>query len=155
MAIEALSFDADEAVHDLIDWAYRHPSAEVRMTAIFAMGRSHSPRWSEAILAELDSPEKRLQLEAVNAAADAGIQAATPKLRNFALSKDKEIRLAAIWGLAHTRGPGSLETLETCAQSEDEETRNVANDAIEEYYSAERGEEDEEREGDYDEDEHE
>jgi HEAT repeat protein len=138
MALESLSFDADETVHDLIDWAYRHPAIEVKTTALFAMGRSRNPRWTESILAELDSPDRQLQIEAINAAAEAGLSAATPKLRNLAVHKDREIRLAAIWSLANTRGPGALETLEMCAQSEDEETRNAAGDALDEFYHASR-----------------
>jgi len=138
MAIEALSFDADEAVHDLIDWAYRHDSSEVKITALFAMGRSRSPRWTGVILAELDSADPQLQLEAINAAAEAGLSGATPKLRILAASKDKETRLAAIWALAHARGPGALETLELCAQSEDDEIRDAAADAMEEFHHADR-----------------
>jgi len=149
MAIEALSFDADETVHDLIDWAWRHPAVEVKMTALFAMGRSRSPRWTESILTELDSPERQLQLEAINAAAEAGLGAATPKLRNLAVNKDREIRLAAIWALANTRGPGALETLEMCAQAEDEEIRNAAGEALDEFYHASRADGDED--DDYDE----
>jgi HEAT repeat protein len=84
-----------------------------------------------------------LQLEAINAAAEAGLGTATPKLRNLAVNKDREIRLAAIWSLANTRGPGALETLEMCAQSEDEEIRDAAGDALDEFYHASRADEDE------------
>jgi HEAT repeat protein len=84
-----------------------------------------------------------LQVEAINAAAEAGLSAATPKLRNLAVHKDREIRLAAIWSLANTRGPGALETLEMCAQSEDEETRNAAGDALDEFYHASSADDDE------------
>ena len=150
MAIEALSFDADEPVHDLIDWAYRHESPEVKMTALFAMGRSRSSRWAEVILAELDSPDPQMQLEAVNATAEAELSAATPKLRNLAVSKDKETRLAAIWALAHTRGPGALETLELCAQSGDGEIRDSAADALDEFHRASHADADGESD-DYDE----
>ncbi len=141
MAIEALAFDADEAVHDLIEWAYQQPSVEMKMSAIFAMGRSQSPRWSETILAELDSKEKRLQLEAINATATAGLTEATPRLRNLARSKDKEMRLATLWALAHAGGPGALETLEMCAQSKDQQFRDAAAEAIEEFEQLRRGEE--------------
>ena len=114
------------------------------MTALFAMGRSRSARWTDSILAELDSPERQLQLEAINAAAEAGLGTATPKLRNLAVNKDREIRLAAIWSLANTRGPGALETLEMCAQSEDAEIRDAAGDALDEFHHASRTEEEEE-----------
>lgn len=135
MAIEALSFDTDQAVQDLIQWAYQHPAVEVRMTAVFAMGRSGAACWHPTILEELSSDERSLRLEAVNAAGEAGMESATPKLRSLTRSSDKEIRTAAIWALAHTRGPGALETLELCALSEDEDTRNTAEDAIEEFHS--------------------
>lgn len=141
MAIEALSFDNDDLVQDLIEWAYGHPDKDVRMSAIFAMGRSRSSRWNEAILNELDSTERELQLEAVNATAEAGLEQATPRLRNLAASADKEIRMAAIWALSQTRGPGALETIEMCTQSNDEEIRNVAHEALEELYHAQREDE--------------
>lgn len=141
MAIEALSFDADDAVQDLIEWAYRRPEPEMRMSAIFAMGRSRNPRWIDAIMAELDSTDHALQLEAINAAGDAGIPAATPRLRVLAAAKDKEIAIAAVWALAHTAGPGAIETIEMLTQSDDEEVRHAANEALEEFYQAARDEE--------------
>jgi HEAT repeat protein len=149
MAIEALSFDNDELIQDLIEWAYGHPNKEVRMSAIFAMGRSRSSRWTDAILHELDSDERELQIEAVNASAESGLEQATPRLRNLAASPDKDLRMAAIWALSQTRGPGALETIEMCTQAEDEEVRNLAHEALEELYHAER--EDDEIEDDEDE----
>ena len=140
MAIEALSFDTDEAIQDLIEWAYRHPASEVRMTAVFAMGRSRLRRWFDAILDELDSPEKQLRLEAINAAGEAAMASATPGLRSLARSRDKDVSLAAVWALARARGPGALETLELCSQSEDSEVRQAAADAIEEFYDFGRAE---------------
>jgi len=148
MAIEALSFDSDELVQDLIEWAYAHPDKDVRMSAIFAMGRSRNSRWNEALLNELGSPERDLQIEAVNAIGEAGLEEATPRLRNLAVSSDKELRMAAIWALSHTRGPGALETIEMCAQSDDEEIRNVAHDALEEFYHADDDEDDDEDDDD-------
>lgn len=132
MAVEALSFDADEEVHDLIEWAYQHPALDMRMSAIFAMGRSGSARWYDTILDELDSDETRLKIEAVNAAGEARLAEATPALRALTRHPDRKIQLPAIWALSHTGGPGALETLEMCSQSEDEEVRRTALSAIEE-----------------------
>jgi len=153
MAIEALSFDADDVVQDLIEWAYHHQQPEMRMTAIFAMGRSRNPRWTDAILAELDSSDHAIQLEAINAAGDAGLARATPRLRILAAAKDRELATAAIWALAHTGGPGAIETIEMLSQSDDEEIRHVANEAIEEFYQTSRDAEedmDEDRDEDSD-----
>ena len=140
MAIEALSFDTGEDIQELIEWAYDHPAAEARMTAVFAMGRSGLDRWFDAILEELDSSEKRLRIEAINAAGEAAIAGATPRLRTLARDADKEVSLAAIWALAYVRGPGALETLEICSQSKDSEISEAAAEAIEEFYSIGRAE---------------
>lgn len=136
MAIEALSFDADESVHELIEWAYHHESVEVRMTAVFSMGRSRSARWTETILAELNQANPKLLLEAVNASAEACLIASTPRLRNLVNHPDRDVKIAAMWALARTRGPGAIETLEMCSQSPDREIRDVAHDALEELYRA-------------------
>jgi len=143
MAIEALSFDTDEEVQSLIAWAYEQESVEMRMSALFAMGRSRSARWHDIILAEMESDERRLRLEAINAAGEAEIQEATPRLRVLTRHPDAEIRVAAIWALGRIRGPGALETLEMCAQSPDEEVRRAALDALDEYYGASEHEDEE------------
>ena len=142
MAIEALSFDADDEVHALIEWAYEHSEIEVRMSALFSMGRSQSARWYDTILAEMDSKDKRIRLEAANAAGEAQLREATAKLRVLAGHSDRELALAAIWALSRTRGPGALETLEMCQQSKDEEISRVARMAIEEYWHAAEFDED-------------
>jgi HEAT repeat protein len=150
MAIEALSFDADETVHELIDWAYHHDSVDVRMTAIFAMGRSRSARWTETIMAELNQANPKLLLEAVNASAEAALIASTPRLRNLVNHPDREVRVAAVWALARTGGPGAIETLEMCSQSSDPEVRDIAHDALEELYHSRVDEEDDDDDTDSD-----
>jgi len=144
MAIEALSFDTDEEVCDLIEWAYQHSSPKVRLSAMLAMGRSGSARWHDRILDALESKDTKMKLEAIKSAGEAHLVEATPKLRALTRDPEKEVRLEAIWALSHTGGPGALETLEMCAQSPDAETRQVAVSAIEEFdfeSSVNRGEE--------------
>ena len=136
-ALEALSFDASEDVAALINWAYGHPGPEVNRTAVFCMGRSCSDRWIDLLLRELGSSDRSRQLEAIGAAFEGGFRAATPSLRNLALSKDLDIRLEAIWALSRTRGPGALETLEMCAMDLRPDVRETAEEAIDEYYTCE------------------
>ena len=134
LALEALSFDPEEDVCDLIEWAYEHSSLEVRISAVFAMGRAGSVRWHDRILEELDSDDAKMKLEAVRAAGEAHLTEATPRLRSLTRHADRDIRIEAIWALSHTGGPGALETLEMCAQSEDEEIRRVAASAVDEFH---------------------
>lgn len=133
-ALEAVSFDPEEEVTDLIDWAYRHEDREMNLSAIFAMGRNHGERWVPHLARELNSDDRERKLEALQAAQEGYMMGLTPILRNLALIKDKELRIHAIWALAHAGGPGALEILELCAESADEETRSNANEAIEEYH---------------------
>lgn len=147
LALEALSFDTGDDVAELIEWGFGHPDKDVKMSALFAMGRSSSERWIDTIVAELNAEDRDLKLEAIGAAGEAFIEEATPTLRSLAMSKDRDVRLQAIWALARTRGPGALEVLELCATDRDEEIRHVAEDAIEEYRAYE--EETEDLEEDY------
>ena len=106
MAIEALSFADDDEVNDLIEWAYEHASMEVRMSAIFAMGRSQQVRWHETILAEMDSEEFQLRQEAINAAGEARLAEATPRLRVLASHPNQEVRV--LRGLLLERGSARM-----------------------------------------------
>ena len=140
MALEALSFDTDDRIADLVQWAYENPDPDVRGSAILCMGRGSPERWRPSILAEVASENRQYKILAINAAGDSALWEATPKLRALAMSHDKEIRLCAIWALARTRGPGALELLEMCGTDEDEEVRTAAEDAIEEYHAFEEQE---------------
>ena len=64
-SIEALGFSSAPEVADLVMQAYHDPLVDMKVSAIFAMGRSGLAQWVPYVLDELDSPEPRLQLEAV------------------------------------------------------------------------------------------
>jgi len=136
MALEALSFDTGKDVHEWIEWAYTHSDRKARITALFCMGRNGSGpdgRWDDIIVAELNSPDQGMQLEAIHAATESFLEVATPRLRTLAMSRDKNLRMHAIWALGHTAGPGALEVLELCATDADQDVRETAAEAIEEY----------------------
>jgi HEAT repeat protein len=147
-ALEAVSFDPDEEVAELIEWGYTQADRELNLSAIFAMGRSQCERWVKHLASEMLSKDRERALEAVNAAGEGYLQSLTPILRNMVLCPDRDIRIAAMWALAHSGGPGALEQLELCAASSDNEVRRNASDAILEYQSVYSGdEEDAEPEG--------
>ena len=55
--LESLAYTSMPGLHDLIGSAYYHENELMRQSAVFAMGRSADSRWSQAVLAELGSPE--------------------------------------------------------------------------------------------------
>jgi len=137
-AIEALAFRADdEAVFNLIDWAYRQKDRRLKVSAIFAMARHGDPRWTEYILAELHSHDPQIQYEAVRAAGELGLYEATPTLIEFARGKNfrKPLRLLAVYALGETGDDRAMPILEQLARSRDRDIRDVAREAIEEWHA--------------------
>jgi HEAT repeat protein len=104
---------------------------------LFAMGRSGLTRWNSYILAELDSRNPRLQFEAVRAAGELFVDEATPVLLRLArAATDENLRHKAIWALGHMESLEAWQLLDDIANSptEDEETRQVAEAALDEFY---------------------
>jgi HEAT repeat protein len=136
-SIEALGFSSEPEIADLIEQAYQSPHLDMKASALFAMGRSGKTRWGSYILAEIDSPEPQLQYEAVRAAGALFLDEATHSLIRLAsYATDPDLRHEAIWALGHMTPLDAWQLLEDIAQdpTEDEETHQVAEVALEEYY---------------------
>ena len=136
-AIESLSFSAQPEVAEMIEQAYRSPHLPMKISALFAMGRSGMTRWEPYVLDELDSPNSQVQFEAVRAAGELFLDEATPALLDLARSADnRNLRHEAIWALGHASSLEAWQFLEDLSHNpgEDEETRLIAEDALDEYY---------------------
>jgi HEAT repeat protein len=134
-SIEALSFSSEPAIAELVERAYHDPHVDMRASALFAMGRSGLERWEAYILAELDSPERQLQLEAIRAAGELFLDEASPMLLHLAqAATDQDLRHEAIWALGHTTSLEAWQLLDDIANdpTEEEETRQVAEAALDE-----------------------
>jgi HEAT repeat protein len=134
-AVEALSFSSEPEIIEIIEDAYAHPNNRMKMSAIFAMGRNGHSNWEDTILNELYSPVRELQLEAIKAAGEAGFDRAGKPLWRLTFSDDQDVKLEAIWSLGQTGWEGAFERLDDLAFfSEDEEIRDTAQAALEEWY---------------------
>jgi len=134
-AVEALSFLTDPETFEIIEAAYAHPDPRMKMSAIFAMGRNGDVHWHDAILDELHSPVKELQLEAIRAAGEAGSHRAGKDLWRLTYSDDRDVKLEAIWSLGQTGWEGAFDRLDDLAAfGEDEEVQETAEAALEEWY---------------------
>jgi HEAT repeat protein len=134
-AVEALSFLTNPEVFEIIEETYGHPDTKMKMSAIFAMGRNGHFRWHDAILDELYSPVRELQLEAIRATGAACFDGAGKDLWRLTHSEDRDVKLEAIWALGQTGWEGAFERLDDLAFfSEDEEIRDTAQAALEDWY---------------------
>jgi HEAT repeat protein len=135
-AIEALAFRGDDAaVLDLIEWAYHHRDRRLKASAIFSMARNGDKRWTDYILAEMQSADAEIQYEAVHAAGQLGLPEATDTLIGLAQSKEirKPLRLLAIHALGETGDERAYPVLDRLSRARDRDVREVAREAMDDW----------------------
>lgn len=141
-AVEALGFLSDPEVLEIIEQAYNYPDVQMKVSAIFAMGRNSHHRWSPIIVKEIRSEIYDIRYEAVKAAGEAGVEEAVPILIEIATSEeDKDLRLEAIWSLGLIGGEEAKSVLSKLCLDPDPDIREVAGAALEECKLYEESEE--------------
>ena len=131
-ALESLAYIGNDTVAELIRQAYAVPEEKVRISAIFAMGRSADPRWARHVRQELVSPNPELRYEAARACGELELGEAVPELAELADDVDLEVQEAALWALGQIGGDEAREILERCCLAENEATRAAAEAALDE-----------------------
>jgi len=137
-AIEALGFLIEPEVEALLADAYESADPHLRLSALFAMGRSGSLRWSDAIQEELRNSDPAIRLEAVRAAGEAYILEALPELMRVARADEsRDVRMEALWALGRLGGGDAADLLEDATSDPDPEVREVAFAALDELFFVE------------------
>jgi HEAT repeat protein len=131
-AVESIAFINDDIVRRIIDRAYAHDSANMRQSALFAMGRNADRFWTETVLAELYSDAPGMRIEAARAAGEMGLRRAVEQLIQLAEDADRDVQRMAIWALGQIGGKRARTILEQYAESEDEELVELADEALQE-----------------------
>lgn len=103
-ALEAIGNCGREGVRDLIHDAYQSDEAPMRVSAVFAMGRSCDDSWAPQVLDELSSDDPELRFEAARAAGELELRKALPRLAELAYDDDREIQEMAIWSMGEIGG---------------------------------------------------
>lgn len=129
-AVEALGFLGDPEVCAIIEEAYAHPDLKMKVSAIFAMGRSADLRWKSTILRELTHPDPEMRYEAARASGALEIEEAIPQLRNLVYDSDREIQEVAIWALGQIGGAEARRILEERYEEADDFLCEVIEDAL-------------------------
>ncbi len=130
-AIEAIAYSSDEGVREIIEAAYYDEDERMRTSAVFAMGRSADPYWSDLVISELESPRPEMRYEAAMACGGLELAAATPLLANLVNDPDREVLEAAIWALGQIGGNEARRILYDCYQEGDEFLREAVEEALE------------------------
>ncbi|MHB1134832.1 MAG: HEAT repeat domain-containing protein [Chloroflexota bacterium] len=141
-AVEALGYwGSSGEVQQIIAGAYGDPEPSMRISALFAMGRSADSRWLGTLLKELQNEDAELRFEATRALGEIEDEAAVPGLARAAQDEDGEVRLGAIEALGHIGGPQATEVLRELSRGQDEAVAEAAETALTEaaFYDAPLG----------------
>ncbi len=131
-ALESLAYAGKPEVSDAIQRAYEGEEEIVRISAVFAMGRSADPRWSQIVRQELHSPAPEMRYEAARASGELALQEAVPDLIELAEDVDAEVQTAALWALGQIGGEKARRTLQRYRHAENAALREAARAALEE-----------------------
>ncbi len=130
-ALEAISNCSREGVAGWIEDAYAASAIEMRISALFAMGRSCDVRWKPIILEELQSDEPPILYEAARAAGELELREAVPDLADLLVCQDRELQEMAVWALGEIGGDAAIALLQGAAEdAPDEAFAEAIEDAL-------------------------
>jgi HEAT repeat protein len=129
-AIESLAYFDRPEVHQVIERAYQDEESLMRISAVFAMGRSGDEEWDDMAISELDGDEPAMRFEACRACGELHIAEAVPRLGQMVADPDPEVRLAAVWALGQIGGPEAQRVLEICQEMGNEALQDAAGAAL-------------------------
>jgi len=131
-ALESIAYSGEAGVRQLIEDGYYASDPSMRVSAVFAMGRSADVRWRGLVRAELQSPNPEMRAEAAIASGELGAKSAAEDVMALLQDKDESVRLAAIVALGRIGGPVAQDALEVMLLSENALEVEAADAALEE-----------------------
>lgn len=132
-ALESLAYVCSETVIASIREAYTCSQEKLRISAVFAMGRSADTRWEEEVKQELFSINPEMRYEAARACGELQLSDAVSMLEELTEDTDVEVQEAAIWALGQIGGDRARGILEHYARVGDEALHSAAEAALDEF----------------------
>ena len=131
-ALEAVSYSSRDEAPPLIAAAYQSDEAQLRVSAVFAMGRNADrPRWGQLVRDELESDEPEMRFEAARAAGELELREAGPALAELLEDPETQVVEAATWSLGQIGGDFAKRTLEDLLEATvDEDERDFVQEAL-------------------------
>lgn len=135
-ALEAIANSSHEIVRGAIEEAYHSDEHLMRVSAVFAMGRTCDKHWRDLVLREMSSASPELRYEAARAAGEIGLAQAVPLLGRLALEGDRETQDVAIWSLGEIGGREAQRILSALAEDAQQANDDALLEAVEEAIAA-------------------
>ncbi|HET90858.1 MAG TPA: HEAT repeat domain-containing protein [Chloroflexi bacterium] len=131
-ALESLAYTDSETVMQLIHRAYDASEEKMRVSSVFAMGRSADARWSRCVCQELFSPNPEMRYEAARACGELELTESVPDLEELCDDVDPEVQESALWALGQIGGDRARQILERYCQADNEALHAAAEAALDE-----------------------
>ena len=131
-ALESLAYVENETVIRLIQAAYNAADEKMRVSAVFAMGRSADSRWASLVQQELFSGNPELRFEAVRACGELQLRESVPELAGLVEDVDAEVQEAALWALGQIGGDQARQILQRYIHHDNEAIQAAAEAALNE-----------------------
>ena len=120
-ALESIASIGTEEIHQFIKDAYTDKDTQLKLSAVFAMGRTADPRWINTIMQELDNSDPSMRVEAARAAGMIASSDPVEQLAEIAkYDDDIEVRIATVHALGQIGTTLANETLQELADEGDE-----------------------------------
>jgi len=129
-AVESIAYLTEDFVQDIIAAAYESSHESMRISAVFAMGRSADTIWADTVQTELSSDNVAMRYEAARACGELEVKETVSALIRLVSDPDREVQTAAVGALGHIGGQRARHVLERCCRSEDDALRSAAEDAL-------------------------
>jgi len=129
-ALEAVAPLNLPQVEKAIREAYQSHNRQLRISAIYAMGKNYNCSWLPILLRELSSADAEIRYEAAGACGELGEEAASPYLVELIGDPDVDVQVAALQALGKISGGEAKECLQQCLDNPSEVIRQVAEQAL-------------------------
>lgn len=129
-ALESLAYASCSRVPALIEAAYYDGEVAMRVSALFAMGRTADPVWAPMVIQEMRSSDVEMRYEATRASGELELAQAVPLLEELTQDLDREVQETAIWALGQIGGPEARRILEARYEQGDESIREAVEEAL-------------------------
>ena len=129
-ALEAVAPLSLPEVKKAITEAYKSRNPELKISAIYAMGRNCDPSWLAILLGELASANAEIRYEACVACGELGEEEAVPYLIELVNDSDTEVQLAAIQALGKIGDTEAEECLKRCLNDSNEVVQQAAEQTL-------------------------
>lgn len=128
--LEAAAVFNTPRVRELIGDAYASEESKLRISAIFAMGKTADATWLPTLLKAADDDDPAIRYESALALGELAEEEAVPHLVQLIKDHDTQVQLASIKSMGAIGGQLATRTLQKCLRSNDDSIQEAAEVAL-------------------------